>query len=174
VPVANRSALLVTVPEAERVVGAHRARHDRSAAWGVPAHVTVLFPFVPPAEVDASVRDRLARAIASVPAFEATFATTGWFGTEVLWLAPEPATAFGSLTAAVVAAFPTHLPYEGAHDEVVPHLTVGHDGPVAALEAAETEVRRRLPLTCPVDAVGLWCGTDAPGAWHEVETFPLG
>ncbi len=34
------------VPEAEWVVGEHRARLDRAAAWGVPAHVTVLHPSV--------------------------------------------------------------------------------------------------------------------------------
>ena len=42
------SAVVIPVPEAEAVVGPHRARLDPFAAWGVPAHVTVLAPFVPP------------------------------------------------------------------------------------------------------------------------------
>ena len=42
------SAILVPVPEAGPVVGRLRARLDRSASRGVPAHVTVLYPFVPP------------------------------------------------------------------------------------------------------------------------------
>ncbi len=46
------SAVVVSVPEAQPVVGAPRARDDRSGRWGVPAHVTVLFPFVAPAEQD--------------------------------------------------------------------------------------------------------------------------
>jgi hypothetical protein len=38
----------VNVPllEAEAVVGDLRARLDRSAGWGVPAHVTLLYPFL--------------------------------------------------------------------------------------------------------------------------------
>ena len=41
-PEPAETAVLVPVPEAERVVGRHRARLD-----GVPAHVTVLFPLGP-------------------------------------------------------------------------------------------------------------------------------
>jgi hypothetical protein len=33
---------MVPAPEAERVVGRHRARLDAASAAGVPAHVTVL------------------------------------------------------------------------------------------------------------------------------------
>jgi hypothetical protein len=49
----TQSAVLVPVPEAERAVSRHRARLDAAAALGVPAHVTVLFPFVPPSEIAA-------------------------------------------------------------------------------------------------------------------------
>ena len=45
------SALLLLVPVAEAAVGAQRARLDSSARDGVPAHVTVLYPFLPPAEI---------------------------------------------------------------------------------------------------------------------------
>ena len=54
------SAVLVQVPEAERVVSRHRARLDAAATAGVPAHVTVLFPFVPPAAIMAETRQALA------------------------------------------------------------------------------------------------------------------
>ena len=42
-----RSALVVAVPDAEPVVGHLMLRLDANAVLGVPAHVTVLFPFVP-------------------------------------------------------------------------------------------------------------------------------
>ena len=42
-----RSALVVLVPEAEPLVAELRLVHDRMAARGVPAHVTVLHPFKP-------------------------------------------------------------------------------------------------------------------------------
>src|SRR4051794_31272378 len=47
------SALVVVVLEAEAVVGRHRPVLDDSAPRGVPAHVTVLFPLVPPTALDA-------------------------------------------------------------------------------------------------------------------------
>jgi hypothetical protein len=36
------SALIVAVPEAEPAVAHLRARLDRSASWGVPAHITLI------------------------------------------------------------------------------------------------------------------------------------
>jgi hypothetical protein len=43
--VTGESALLVTVPAAEPAVARHRSRLDTSATVGVPAHITVLYPF---------------------------------------------------------------------------------------------------------------------------------
>src|SRR5215216_5253276 len=45
-----RSALIVAVPEAEPLVGGWRLRYD-DASLGVPAHVTLLFPFMPAEEL---------------------------------------------------------------------------------------------------------------------------
>ena len=66
-----------------------------------------------------------AASVASVPAFECTFAQTRWFGEDVLWLAPEPGQPFRALTTALHAAFPQYLPFGGIHPDVVPHLTIG-------------------------------------------------
>ena len=63
---AGESAVLVPGPEAEPVVGRHRARLDRAAVEGVPAHVTVLYPFVPPPEITAATIEVLAAAVRSV------------------------------------------------------------------------------------------------------------
>src|SRR5690348_16462109 len=121
-----QSALIVTIPEAEKAVTLHRAQLDDAAGFGIPAHVTVLFPFIPPSELNAQVIGTLGTAISTVPRFNAAFESTGWFGTNVRWLAPKPAAAFGALTTAVAEAFPDYPPFGGQHEEVVPHLTVGH------------------------------------------------
>lgn len=168
------SAVIVPVPAVEPVVAAHRARHDRSAQWGVPAHVTVLYPFAPPSEINTRVLAGLAAAVAAVPEFSVTFDKTAWFGTEVLWLAPEPADPFVALTAAVAAAFPAYPPYGGAHDQVIPHLTVGHEASEGRLRDAETDVLPRLPMYADISHVALWCGTDSPNTWREMKRFPLG
>jgi hypothetical protein len=63
------SALLLLVPAAEPVVGEHRARFDASARDGVPAHLTVLYPFLPPALIDDTVLASLIALFAGYPAF---------------------------------------------------------------------------------------------------------
>jgi hypothetical protein len=67
-PMAAESAVLVPVPEAERAVGGHRDRLDRAAAWGVPAHVTVPYPFVAPPAITATVIAGLADAVGTATA----------------------------------------------------------------------------------------------------------
>jgi hypothetical protein len=56
---ALESALVILVPEAEALVGSFRDLHDAGAAVGVPAHITVLYPFKPPDEIDEAVLERL-------------------------------------------------------------------------------------------------------------------
>lgn len=172
-PPPTQTAVLVLVPEAEPVVAQHRAHLDGASARGVPAHVTVLHPFVDPDQVDAQVLERLAAVVSTVPAFDVVFRRTAWFSDDVLWLAPDPARPFRDLTAAVVAAFPDHPPYAGAFDGSTPHLTVGERrlGDVAALQRAERDVSASLPLHAHVDRVCLFAGADAPDSWsilHEV------
>jgi hypothetical protein len=55
-----QSGLVIVVDEAERVVAPHRLRHDPVAALGVPAHITMLFPFRP--HVD-DATDELVRSV---------------------------------------------------------------------------------------------------------------
>ena len=129
----TESAVIVAVPEAEPVVGTLRADLDRAAGWGVPAHVTVLYPFLPPDRIDDRALTALAAAIRTVPAFDLVLPRTAWFDDSVLWLAPEPDQPFRALTAAVWARFPDYPPYGGGHADVIPHLTVGHDAPAAVL-----------------------------------------
>lgn len=175
-PVATETAVLVPMPAADSVVARHRLRFDPAAAWGVPAHITVLFPFVAPGEVDEEVLHRLGAAVRSVAAFDCVYARTEWFGDEVLWLAPEPDVPFRRLTEAVGQAFPEHPPYEGEHPDPTPHLTVAHAGLAAAAElgSVESDVRAGLPIEQRVTAAWLMAGTDQPGSWHVLHAFPLG
>ncbi|NUP83938.1 MAG: 2'-5' RNA ligase family protein, partial [Nonomuraea sp.] len=114
------TALIAVVPEAEPVVGVWRERYDPSAAEGVPAHVTVLYPFLPFELVDTSA---LAELFAAWASFDVEFRGFGHFP-GVLYLAPEPAEPFRELTTAVAERWPEAPPYGGAFPDVVPHLTV--------------------------------------------------
>ena len=169
---ATQTALIVAVPEAEDAVGRFRASLDRAASWGVPAHITVVYPFLPPEEITADVLAAVAETVRSVPCFEVTFARVQWFGDTVAWLAPEPDQPFRALTAALWQRFPQAPPYGGTFDDLVPHLTIGHDVPVEVLARAADAVSARLPVTAVVRAVRLIAGTP-DAAWRTLCEFPL-
>ena len=54
-----KSGFIVCVPEVEAMVAKLRERFDSTAGLGVPAHVTVLFPFMSPENISASVVQRI-------------------------------------------------------------------------------------------------------------------
>src|SRR3954451_4826007 len=101
----RRTALIVEVPEAEPQVGDLRLQHDSSAALGVPAHVTILFPF---AEVEDVEEDALAELFAKFPAFDFELDRVERFDDGLVWLHPEPSLRFSDLTAAVWQRWPDH------------------------------------------------------------------
>jgi 2'-5' RNA ligase len=173
-PVENTlSAVVVPVPEAEPRVGALRTALDPSAALGVPAHVTILYPFVAPAAIDDGVLAALAEVFAAAPAFEVGFSKVSWFGEESMWWVPEPAEPFVALTRAVSARFGL-LPYEGAHAGITPHLTIGHGAPIERLRAAEAEVAAGPAVCATVRTAVLMTGSRAPASWTTVAELPLG
>jgi len=143
------TALAVPVPEAEPVLAPLRRRVARPGADDVPAHVTLLVPFAPlpaPPELDALV--------ASWP--RAPFVlrrVRRWPG--VVWLEPEPSAPFVAMTHALVEAFPTHRPYDGVHDETIPHVTVATSEDEDALDEVAAEAERPLPIACAGDTVQL-------------------
>lgn len=172
---ATQTAVIVPVAAAEGVVADHRRRLDRSAQWGVPAHVTVLYPFVTPAQVDQQLIASLAAIVTATPAFDCRFAECRWFGTDVLWLAPEPAEPFQRLTSALVGQFPDCRPYGGVYAEVVPHLTVGEArwATRADLVAAEAGISPMLPITARIERALLIAGTDQAESWRTLAELPF-
>jgi hypothetical protein len=171
----TESAVLVQVPAAEPAVSRHRTRLDAAAGLGVPAHVTILSPFLPPPAITSTTLAILAEAVASVAAFDCQFPATAWFGTDVLWLAPRPHEPFRALIRAVSAAFPGYPPFGGLYSEVIPHLTVGNRpaGGSAELRAAEAEMAPALPIAARIGQVHLMAGSTAPGSWRVLAELPL-
>lgn len=170
----RRSGLLVPVPDAEPLVGDLRRRWDPTCAQGVPAHVTVLYPFVPAARVDERICGTIAEVVARMAPFPFALVDVGRFD-GVLWLRPEPAQPFRDLTAALADAFPEHPPYEGRHAEVIPHLTVADttEAPDAPVGAIEARLRAGLPIRTGARLVRLMVETPE-GRWVTRAEFPLG
>ncbi|VXC57010.1 2'-5' RNA ligase family protein [Nocardioides sp. AX2bis] len=173
----DRTALLVRCPAAERVVGGHRSRHDASGRVGVPAHVTVLYPFLDPRELADTDLDRVAEVAARVAPFDLVLGGTAWFDEKVLYLAPDDPSPLVELTRAVAASFPAHLPYEGRFSDPVPHLTVAHDQPLEVLREVEASILPQLPVLQRVEAIELWTGPRPAlgvGRWRQLATSRLG
>ncbi|MFM9371027.1 2'-5' RNA ligase family protein [Streptomyces sp. Da 82-17] len=159
------TALTIKVPAADHLVRAP-----------FPAHVTVLYPFLPVCRLDAGTDARLGALFGGHSAFELTFAEFGRYP-GVLYLDPWPHEPVTALTKELTATWPEAVPYRGIFGEtaLAPHLTLANDaGPDtwrAAYDALEAELAPQLPLTVRVRAVDLivWDGT----AWQDHKAYPL-
>ncbi len=160
------SGLAVPLPGADSVVGHIRRKHDPSARDGMPAHVTVLTPFVHARQWSANHAARLARALADIAPFEARFRRTGRFGNTTVFLVPEPEERFTQLATSVAAAFPEYPPYGGAFSKVLPHLTLAHGAPEAVLDAVESAMDGHVDLRVRVSEVVVF-SCDSSGRWME-------
>jgi 2'-5' RNA ligase len=174
-PQATRSALIVPVPETEQLVAWHRRTLSRNPSSTVPAHVTVLYPFVHPSLIGSDTLGRLAVALAGVGAFDCVFAQVKWFGDEVVWLEPKPDEYFRALTKAVCDRFPAHQPYDGEHPNTVPHLTVADSrtGDPDSRRRVAQDLAGALPIHARIDRVRLVAGDDEHGPWRTITEFAL-
>jgi 2'-5' RNA ligase len=156
-----RTALIVPVPEAEAQVGELRLAHDSSAALGVSAHVTILFPFVDTDELDdAAIADLISR----FPAFDFELDRIEQFPDGTTWLRPAPSLPFVDLIAAVRQRWPETPPYEGAFDEVIPHLTISN---------TPIHVQLELPIAARAREVMLIEEDESNGRWSARLHLPL-
>jgi 2'-5' RNA ligase len=168
------TAIICRVPESERFISRYRERFDPSARRNVPAHVTILYPFMAPAEVDDQVLMQLASIADAVPGFAYRLTELRRFPV-ALYLAPQPDQGFAALTNAVHRAFPDYPPFDGKFAEVVPHVPVAHgDEPLLC----EIEVELRIALA---SAGGLMARChemalieNSSGRWQEMRCFALG
>lgn len=163
------------VPETDPLVRAHRQALGDAPVSTVPAHVTVLYPFLAPPSIEPATLDELSAVLSAIPAFDCAFGEVRWFGEEVVWLEPDPDAQFRALTAAVCARFPGYLPYDGEHPDTVPHLTVAdsRSGDVAGKQRIAKEIVEHLPVHARIDKVRLVAGDDETGTWQTITEFPL-
>ena len=164
------SAVVVRVPLPPALMRL-RARWDWAASVGVPAHVTIVFPFLPAAQLTPDVRRSLAVVAARQRPFEVRFATVERFPT-VVYPRPPAVGPLRHLTEAVVERFPDFPPYGGVFEEVIPHLTIteSSDAPfddIAALAEAA------LPFSHRVTRLQVLVEGDE-GRWHGRWRIPLG
>ena len=166
------SALVVLVPEVAPVLEPWLERTvEAKPSHGIPAHATILYPFVPAQEIDDALLEDLAAIFARFPAFVFELSRLERFPEGVLYLAPEPPGPFRFLTEAVAAAYPPHPPYGGVFETVIPHVTAA-EGENEILDAAEAGITPALPTAAEAHEVVLLEETDMR-RWQSRAVFPL-
>jgi 2'-5' RNA ligase len=170
------TALVVLVPEAESLVKPFRDRHDPSAAAGMPAHITLLYPFKAPDDINSAVLGELRLCFAGFEQFDFSLSAIRQFAGGVLYLAPEPDEPFRRLTLAICTRYPETPPYGGRFANIVPHLTVaelidGRQFGRVAEELART-FQGELPIRAAAREIALM--QRRAGNWQLRTALPLG
>ena len=172
----DESALVLLVPEAEHLVKSFRDRYDPSAAAGVPAHITLLYPFKPPDTVDEAVLAWLHRCFQRFTPFRFTLAPIRRFIDGVLYLAPEPDEPFRQLVLAIWDQYPETPPYGGKWPDIVPHLSVAWVKDEQQLNRIADDFAKasqgKLPIPATAAQVALM--EKRSGHWFIRAAFKLG
>lgn len=144
-------------------------RHDPATRLGMPAHVTLIYPFMDSRAFDAAARSRVEAAIGPFGPLKLTFDRLGDFEGGV-WLEPDDHGPALRLIEALTAVFPEHPPFGGAFAQIIPHLTIAQAAP-GVLARIRAEAPGVLPLRARAEAVSLY-GRSEEG-WIPLERFAL-
>jgi hypothetical protein len=167
------SAFVILVPEAEACVSALRERFDASAKLGVPAHITVLAPFMPPECITHAVLERVCTALGEVSAFSFDLVEVRRFP-DTAYLAPQPPEPFVALTKSLVRSFPAYPPFGGEFETIIPHLTVAHgNGAAAEVAAAELAAIMRAHGRIASSCASVALLENSSGLWRQMHAFNL-
>lgn len=167
------TAIVVLTPEVEPLIGGLYRLHSNAGSEGMTPHVTLLVPFVSVPELDRDVDARLRRVFGQTEPFDYALVRVDRFESQILYLAPEPSGPFVELTNALASEFPDFPPYEGIHDDVVPHVTVAESPDGELLSRITTDLEPQLPVPCRAEvATIVERGNDL--RWRPRVGFPLG
>ena len=162
------SAVILPVPEAEPFVERFRQLYDRAAALGVPAHLTLLYPFAFP-EAALQESGTLAEIFGAIDRFAFSLVGVRRFA-ETSYLCCDEPKRFVAITETIAARWPQHLPYDGRFAEIIPHLTVADHVAVDVLTEIEQSLSIELPIECRAVQAWLMCSNE-DGLWRKVRSF---
>jgi 2'-5' RNA ligase superfamily len=168
---ANESAIIVPIPEVEPIVGRLRLQYDKAARLGVPAHITLLYPFLAPQAVG-DATGVLEKICGSFSAFPFSFVEVRRFPATA-YLYPDRSERFTQITQTLMGMWPDCKPYGGAFPDLIPHLTVADQVDTTTLNTVEASLRDHLPIRCVAREVWLLV-SDPAGLWSRKACFPLG
>jgi len=169
------SVILIPIPEAEEIIGKWRMRYDRVARLGIPAHITLLFPFKIPSVIDKSVINKLELLFSTINTFSFSLTAIETFP-NVIFLSPSPKESFIDITKKIVSIFPENQPYEGKFPDINPHLTLGQlsdkDNFSEILKKIKEDIEHKLPLKTKATEARLMI-ENPDGKWTIMQRFQL-
>jgi 2'-5' RNA ligase len=169
----SESAIIVPVPEVEQLVSDIRKRYDPSALVGVPAHITINYPFKPYLNNPKEVSQDLIKIISSYSQFTFKLMEICTF-TRTVYLSPQPVDPFLSIIKAITNQFPDSQPYEGEFPQPIPHLTlaqINEDELFKIKEEIINQIGSFLPIAAR--ASELWLIDNSEEIWKRRNVFHL-
>lgn len=170
----RESTLLVPVLSAEPLVKNLRSKYDSSSHRGVPPHITIIYPFKNPDEINEEDTRTLRKIFSERNGFPFALHRVNAFPNIAVYLEPSERERFVNLTKEVMKAFPNYRPYEGKFKNMNPHLTLGNElgGRFSeVLEEIQKDIESKLPI--PVRASEAWLMQSTNGMWSLKEKFPF-
>jgi 2'-5' RNA ligase superfamily len=144
-PTPGRTGLVIPVPAADALLGSVGARYPGTVRAGLPAHVSLLYPFVVAAKLDERVTTALHELfVEQVPIpvdFVACYRRGGFVA-----LHPAPSDHLKELMARIWRRWPDVVPYEGAYADLEPHVTIAMRCSEQLAVRIEQEVTAELPI----------------------------
>jgi hypothetical protein len=165
------TTIIALVPEAEAAVGSWRSRLDPWARRGVPAHVTLLAPFLPPPRLDGATVARLGAVLRRHAAVDIALTRVEQLPGAVALL-PEPTEPLLALTRALLAEWPELAPRSCTGRERPYHLTVACTDAPALLAEVEADLEHALPIRARLRDV-LLLAEQSDGTPGETARFRL-
>jgi hypothetical protein len=155
--------LLLITPDAESLVGRWRAEHDHAARFGIPAHVTVRTPFLPPERWRDPAFSRLERFLPTDVTLARLEDRPGG-----LVIIAEPDDELREITEAVAMSWPTLPPHKGNRPDLAYHMTVVRTASDRIRSEASEAIAPHLPLR--VTGTEMWATDGSPedGLRHAV------
>jgi 2'-5' RNA ligase len=147
-------------------------RYSPETLIRVPAHFTLIYPFVPAARLDEACAI-LYEVLAAVPTFDVTISGYAEFP-GIIYIPPSDPTPIQALFRCIFEAFPDYPPYGGRFGPMLnPHLTVAEF--TNEHKQREAELPAYTPITFTVQRVHVMYGY--PGIalpWIAHAVIPLG
>ena len=169
-PYEGQTGVAIPVPAANALLASVADRFPGVVREGVPAHVSVQYPFVTAGELDDRVTAMLAELFAGQPPIPVTFAQCRRRGGFV-YLPADPIDEVAQLTARLRRQWPHVVPDAGLDDEVGPHLTVAMRASEETAERIQRDVVEALPISAELAEAWL---VAFEGKWVLRERFEFG